>query len=118
MLTFDDIVGQSTAVELLRRLLAGARVPHALIFHGPESVGKATVAEVFTAALLCEGDEPHPCGSCQACFLFERGSHPDMLRVGRLSKTEAKKEKERARLSSATPDTPQADLASRNAGKH
>ena len=56
MLSFDEILAQTTAVELLRSVLSSGRVPHALLFHGPEGVGKATTAGTFGAALVCASE--------------------------------------------------------------
>jgi DNA polymerase-3 subunit delta' len=74
---FDAIVGQEAAIASLRRLLAARRMPHALIFRGPEGVGKATVARVLGEALLCDADSGDACGTCRSCALAARGHHPD-----------------------------------------
>ena len=80
---FDDIVGHDGAIALLRRLLAAERLPHALLFQGPEAVGKATTARALAAALVCpRGTDP--CGTCADCRLLEAGNHPDSLLVTRL----------------------------------
>ena len=76
--SFDAIIGQQAAVELLQRLLARDHVPHALLFRGPESVGKASVARIFAAALLCEGEGPDACGPCRSCHALTSSSHPDV----------------------------------------
>lgn len=49
---FAQLVGQKEAVERLKRMLCGERVPHGLMFCGPCGVGKATAARLFAAALL------------------------------------------------------------------
>ena len=61
MLSFDEILGHPGPTSVLRRMLETGRLPHALLFHGPENVGKATVAGIFAAALLCDrgGDQAH-----------------------------------------------------------
>ena len=58
-----QIVGQPSAVAVLRRMLSTGRVPHALIFHGPQGIGKATTARAFAAALLCEAGASDACGA-------------------------------------------------------
>jgi len=53
------------------------RMPQSLLLHGPDGVGKRTLA-LWTAALLqCESD-PAPCGACRSCRLAERIEHPDI----------------------------------------
>lgn len=59
------------------------RLPHAILFHGPEGIGKTAFAEEFARSLLC--DTPtvagHACGTCAACGWFAQYSHPDYRRV-------------------------------------
>ena len=77
----DAIIGQQSAVEVLRRLLMTDHVPHALLFRGPDRVGKASVARIFAAALLCEGEGPEACGRCRSCHALTSSSHPDVTWV-------------------------------------
>lgn len=60
-----------------------ARLPHAILFHGPAGVGKADFIETFAQALLCENVRPdgHACGTCASCGWFAQGNHPDYRRV-------------------------------------
>src|SRR5919109_502718 len=57
-----------------------ARLPHAILIHGPQGVGKLALAERIAQTLLCEG-APKPCGVCEGCRWFVAGSHPDFRRV-------------------------------------
>ncbi|WP_293775918.1 DNA polymerase III subunit delta' [uncultured Oxalicibacterium sp.] len=59
------------------------RLPHAILFHGPQGTGKTAFAEACAAALLCETPttQGHACGSCDACGWFAQYSHPDYRRV-------------------------------------
>lgn len=59
------------------------RLPHAILFHGAEGIGKTAFAEAFAQSLLCEtpGADGHACGSCDACGWFVQYSHPDYRRV-------------------------------------
>jgi len=59
------------------------RLPHAILFHGPEGIGKSAFAEAFAQSLLCEMPQAdgHACGQCQACGWFAQYSHPDYRRV-------------------------------------
>jgi DNA polymerase-3 subunit delta' len=60
-----------------------ARLPHAILFHGPAGIGKAGFIEAFAQALLCEDVRPdgHACGACASCGWFAQGNHPDYRRV-------------------------------------
>lgn len=60
-----------------------ARLPHAVLFHGPQGIGKTAFAEACAKALLCETPtaDGHACGTCPACGWFEQYSHPDYRRV-------------------------------------
>lgn len=60
-----------------------ARLPHAILFHGPEGIGKTAFAEACAQALLCETPtaDGHACGNCAACGWFAQYSHPDYRRV-------------------------------------
>jgi DNA polymerase-3 subunit delta' len=47
-----DFHGNALAVDTLRRMVAESRIPQTLLLHGPEGVGKATLARRLAAALL------------------------------------------------------------------
>lgn len=71
---FEGIVGNRAALRLLERALRSGEVSHAYLFHGPEGVGKRTVARRFGAALVAGGDEA-------ALGRALRGLHPDLTEV-------------------------------------
>ena len=47
---FDSFLGNPQAVAAVREMLAGGRVPGALLFAGPEGVGKKTLALMMAKA--------------------------------------------------------------------
>lgn len=52
----------------------------ALLFTGPEGIGKRSLAKQVAQSLLCRQADPQtgePCGVCSACTLFLAGTHPD-----------------------------------------
>jgi DNA polymerase III delta' subunit len=56
------------------------RLPHALMFLGPEGVGKSLVARHLASALLCS-EKNAPCGTCRSCELFAKDQHPDLYEL-------------------------------------
>jgi DNA polymerase-3 subunit delta' len=56
------------------------RLPHALLMHGPQGVGKLSLGERTAQLLLCEGQNK-PCDRCDACRWFLSGNHPDFRRI-------------------------------------
>ncbi len=63
------------------RLIAEARLPHALLFTGLPGTGKRRFARHLARAHLCAGDAggDRPCGACRQCQWLDAGSHPDLL---------------------------------------
>ncbi|MEN3294880.1 MAG: polymerase subunit delta [Burkholderiales bacterium] len=59
------------------------RLPHAILFHGMEGIGKTAFAEHLAQSFLCQapGSDGHACGQCDACGWFSQYSHPDYRRV-------------------------------------
>lgn len=101
----SDLVGQETALRVLRASLEQDRVASAYLVHGPSGVGRSLGAEIFAASLLCSSPaDGAACGACASCRKFAAGTHPDFLAVsaetGPFFKDDA--EAERARLGEFT----------------
>lgn len=77
-MSFAEIRDQAVPVRLLRNILRRGRVPHGLLLHGPEGVGKRLTAETFVKALYCEQGDGDACGACLACRKILSGNHPDL----------------------------------------
>jgi DNA polymerase-3 subunit delta' len=64
---FDSFLGNPQAVAAVREMLAGGRVPGALLFAGPEGVGKKTLALMMAKARVCERGPTDFCDQCAHC---------------------------------------------------
>jgi DNA polymerase-3 subunit delta' len=60
---------------MLSALVEKGKLPHALLFAGPEGVGKRTLAVELTKNLFCE--KRNACGTCRQCRALASGLHPD-----------------------------------------
>ena len=66
---FSSFLGNQRVVEVLRRMLRGGRLPHALLFAGPAGLGKFTLARMLALAANCEKHTDDFCGTCESCRL-------------------------------------------------
>jgi DNA polymerase-3 subunit delta' len=64
---FESFLGNVKAVVEVRGMLASGRVPGALLFTGPDGVGKKTLALMLAKALNCERCPDDFCGECPRC---------------------------------------------------
>jgi DNA polymerase III subunit delta' len=59
------------------------RLPHALLFCGPQGMGKALFAQRLAESLLCQQPQPdgQACGHCKTCRLLLANTHSDLLKI-------------------------------------
>ena len=69
---FESFLGNAKAVTEVRGMLASGRVPGALLFAGPDGVGKKTLALMLAKALNCERCADDFCGECPRCRKAEQ----------------------------------------------
>lgn len=62
-----------------RLMLLRDRMPHALLLHGRQGIGKFALAQRLAEALLCESPsaEGYACEQCVSCGWLAQGNHPD-----------------------------------------
>lgn len=85
-MSWHSVRGHDRIVDVLRKAAAQGKLPHALLFAGPDGIGKRTFALTLAQALLCERSVESaldPCASCPSCLQVVAGTHPDLLMVGR-----------------------------------
>jgi len=66
----------------LSTMLAGQRLPHAMLLLGQPGAGQSELGTWLAALLLCDRKGETSCGECAGCRLFLAGTHPDFYRVG------------------------------------
>lgn len=82
MTALPPILGHSAPMRTLWDALAADRLHHALLFEGPDGVGRHLVARRLAMAANCEADGERPCGVCPTCHRIGLGNHPDVIEVG------------------------------------
>ncbi|HEY0702560.1 MAG TPA: DNA polymerase III subunit delta' C-terminal domain-containing protein [Candidatus Acidoferrales bacterium] len=96
---FGEFLGNERIVTALRGMLLRGRAPSALLFTGPQGIGKYTLARMFAQAANCERLQDDSCGECDSCRrmapladpaplikagLTERGESADAAAVERM----------------------------------
>lgn len=79
---FADILAQDDVLKVLRRSLTEDQVGHALLFMGPEGIGKRATAVAYAKALNCSDPQARNntdfCDRCRSCRMITLGQHPDV----------------------------------------
>jgi DNA polymerase-3 subunit gamma/tau len=80
--TFEDVVGQETAVRTLHNAIEQNRIHHAYLFSGVRGVGKTTTARILAKALNCvAGPTTTPDNSCTICREITEGIDMDVREI-------------------------------------
>lgn len=74
---FADLIGNDGVMQVMKRFIAGRRLPNSLIFAGDEGVGKRQFALAAIRAMLCRDTvDSEPCGVCSICKRVGEFSFP------------------------------------------
>ncbi len=74
------IIGHKEQQKKLLALFKKNRIPHALLFSGPENIGKRLTALWFLKMINCN-EKNTPCLQCRNCYEIEEKMHPDVIQV-------------------------------------
>lgn len=77
---FSNVIGQEPAKERLIQMVKEGRLPHALLFCGPEGVGKMALAMAFATYLLTnpDGEDNGSIDTTNALAMLRKWEHPDL----------------------------------------
>lgn len=77
-----SIIGHDRQIAYINNVHALGRLPHAYLFHGPEHVGKLTIALALAQSFFCQDaqeDLRRVCGGCASCRAIAQYRHPDVI---------------------------------------
>jgi len=78
-MAFKDIPGGERVKRLLQASLRADRLPHALLFHGPEGSGRRRTAYTLARALNCRRLTDDACDVCDACLAIRKTEEADVV---------------------------------------
>ncbi len=73
---FDNIIGNDSIKEILRKAVMNQTVSNSYLFVGIEGIGKKLIAEEFAKMFLCTEIEKY-CNHCKSCIEFNSKNNPD-----------------------------------------
>jgi DNA polymerase-3 subunit gamma/tau len=80
--TFEDVIGQETAVRTLHNAIEQNRIHHAYLFSGVRGIGKTTTARILAKALNCvTGPTTTPDNTCSICREITEGIDMDVREI-------------------------------------
>ncbi len=80
--TFDQVIGQNIAKEILINSINKNKINHAYLFYGIRGTGKTTLARIFAKSINCENPINHnPCNNCSMCTSINNGSAFDVIEI-------------------------------------
>ncbi len=74
----DNIIGHQNIIQMLQQQMRNNHLPHALLFTGPEGIGKKLTAMGLGKALLCNKMKNDYCDVCTSCHTINESNHPDV----------------------------------------
>lgn len=87
-LKFEDVIGQSLAIKLIKNGLKYDTLPRSIILYGSSGIGKTTLARLISAYFFCEKKiDEEVCGKCVLCKAVQTGSLSDVMEFDAASHT-------------------------------
>lgn len=78
-----ESIGHTKEKELLGRLIESGNIPHALLFSGPEKIGKKKIAIEFIKSIFCANRKKGWgfCDECYSCRNVDTNAFPDLYLI-------------------------------------
>ncbi len=79
---FDEVVGQSHIIPILKNQIQSGNVSHAYLFSGPRGTGKTSVAKIFAKAVNCTNpDHGEACNKCESCLAEQNNALSNIIEI-------------------------------------
>lgn len=79
---FDEVVGQSHIIPILKNQIQSGNISHAYLFSGPRGTGKTSVAKIFARAVNCKSPEHgEACMKCESCLAEQNNALSNVIEI-------------------------------------
>ena len=80
---FNEVIGQTDIVTILKNSIINKSFAHAYLFSGPKGVGKTSVAKILAKTINCQNNVTgEACDQCDNCkFINNNGDEIDILEI-------------------------------------
>lgn len=79
---FNEVVGQTVAVQILKNAINNNKVSHAYLFFGPRGTGKTSIAKILSRTINCENvKDGIPCEECESCLNSKNIECVDIIEI-------------------------------------
>ncbi len=78
-MSFNKVIGHDKTCAYFQELIKKETLPHAIMLEGKVGVGKTTLGNALSSAILCETETGDACGICRSCLKMSHHNHPDFM---------------------------------------